>query len=160
MPQLLPRGSIAGQHDHIEAVLVADPTVLEDPPPGDALNGAALSVDDRFFASTAAIAAPRLDLDEGHQRTAPSNEVEIVATEPKAVSLNAPTGGDQKVTGGHFGLPAIAVATVSPFVGSFRGSLHAQMIATWGAMGGSMECRAARNNASPGRNQPTTAPGP
>ncbi len=63
-------------HD-VEAVLVAGLAVAEQPGPGEALDGGALPGADRLRAHAAGGRAAALHFDEGHERSAAGDQVEV-----------------------------------------------------------------------------------
>ena len=130
MAQRLGVWALAGEHQHVEPVLIAWAPAPEDPGPRHALHGPALLRADGLFPGTTSVGASGLHLHERDQAAAPHDQVEVVPPHSVAMGFDAPAPLDQPPASRDLGLPAVAVALVSPVGWGNTGGGHAGMMAT------------------------------
>jgi hypothetical protein len=125
MTQRHAAGSVAGQDQYIEPILVPCPAAPQDPRPGRPFKCPALPRPDSLLAGPETIRAPSLDLDERHQRPLAGDQVEVMAAHAESVRLNVPAPAHEPASGGELCLPSVAVTRVGPFGGGNAVGRHA-----------------------------------
>lgn len=110
-------GGCMNDLDDIETENVFRKAVTQPPYLRDAAERLSLSPSDRFASLAVAVAAAGLYFDEGHQRAAARDQIEIVATHPESVGQDLPALGDQIVDRLRFAVEAQAVAGIGPSIG-------------------------------------------
>ncbi len=102
--------------DHVKTVSVSRPTPSHHPKFGHQREDLSFPPANRLPAGAEATPGPRFDLNEGHQMSPSSHQVEVVVAKPEPVGFDLPPMGFEVLGGRELAREAAAMAGVSPLV--------------------------------------------